>query len=155
MSTSEPLARLELEHVISAHYRAGDGRNPYHTGYGAKIRTEYRLMCRGPLEAANGDRYRMRRVYVMCYSNAGSAYVLVNGTPHLLTPEVEALMVAARESGRGRADRPETPEKLTRDMPGPLFDSMRRGHLIRCGHELDARLESTDGEVWNIVRSCC
>lgn len=53
-------------------------------------------------------------------------------------------------------DRPELPETLTRDMPGPLFDSMRRGHLIRCGHELDARLESTDdGEIWRIVRSCC
>lgn len=90
--------RLELEHVVSAHYRAGDGRNPYRTGYGRKIRTEYRLRCRGPLEAANGAPYRMRRVYVMCYGNSGSAYVLVNGTPFFLTPDVETLMVRARKS---------------------------------------------------------
>lgn len=100
------LPRLELEHVVSAHYRYGTGRNPYRTGYGAKIPTEYRLMCRGPLEAANGAPYRQRRVYVACYGNAGSAYVLVNGTPHYLTPDVEKLMVAARQSDHGRAVRP-------------------------------------------------
>lgn len=97
------LPRLELEHVISAHYRYGTGRNPYHTGYGRKIRTEYELRCRGPLEAPNGAgaHFRTRRVYVACYGNVGSAYVLIGGVAHYLTPDVERLMIQAKESPTG------------------------------------------------------
>lgn len=95
------LPRLELEHVISAHYQYGTGRNPYRTGYGAKIRTEYELRCRGPLEAEYGAPYRTRRVYVACYGNVGSAYVLIGGVAHYLTPDVERLMVQAKESPTG------------------------------------------------------
>ncbi|QFG08191.1 hypothetical protein SEA_OTTERSTEDTS21_52 [Gordonia phage OtterstedtS21] len=36
-----------------------------------------------------------------------------------------------------------------------LYDSMRRGHLIRTGHRLQGHLESEDGEVWKVVRECC
>lgn len=104
-ATAEPLARLELEHVASARYQYGTGRNPYRTGYGSKIRTEYMVTCRGPLEAANGERYRLRRVYVACYGNTGSPYVLIGRTAHYLTPDVERLMVAAKKNrdGYGRA----------------------------------------------------
>lgn len=47
--------------------------NPYAYGYGAKIPTRYRVRLTddgpGPL----------RRVYAMCYGNAGSLYVLRRG----------------------------------------------------------------------------
>ena len=43
--------------------------NPYAMGYGRKIPSPYRVLFRG----------RWRRVYVMCYGNSGTEYVLING----------------------------------------------------------------------------
>lgn len=54
-----------------------DLRTPYHysaSGYGRKIPTRYRV------------RYdnRWRRVYAMCYGNAASVYITVDGAPAFL-----------------------------------------------------------------------
>ena len=59
-------------------------RNPYASGYGRKIPTAHRV------------RYgtRWHRVYVMCWSNSGTAYILSGGetlvidieTQHRLSP---------------------------------------------------------------------
>lgn len=56
---------------------ATDIRAPYQrtaSGYGGKLPTRYRIRY------AN----RWRRVYAMCYGNAASAYVVVNGAPAFL-----------------------------------------------------------------------
>jgi hypothetical protein len=45
-------------------------RNPYASGYGRKIPTRFRVRT---------DDGRIRRVYVMQFANAGSAYVWING----------------------------------------------------------------------------
>lgn len=45
------------------------GRNAH--GYGSKIPTRYMIKWHG----------RMRRVYVVCWSNSGTAYVIVGGKP--------------------------------------------------------------------------
>lgn len=44
------------------------------SGYGGKIPTQYRVKYLG----------RVRRVYAMCYSNAGSTYIIVNGETQFL-----------------------------------------------------------------------
>ena len=44
------------------------------TGYGRKIRTSWELRINK----------RWHRIYVVCYSNAGSSYVLIAGKPHYL-----------------------------------------------------------------------
>jgi hypothetical protein len=46
------------------------------TGYGRKLRSTRMLRIVGES--------RWRRIYVVCYSNAGSAYVLIKGKPHYL-----------------------------------------------------------------------
>lgn len=66
-------------------------RNPYASGYGSKIPTAYRLQVR------NGT----RRVYAMCYGNASSLYVIVEGKDQFLGPDVEALLVSALAWGMG------------------------------------------------------
>ena len=51
-------------------------RNPYASGYGSKIPTRYMV------KYESGRKYeksRWRRVYMMQYGNAGSAYILVRG----------------------------------------------------------------------------
>lgn len=45
------------------------GYNRSVTGYGPKIPTRYRVQYLG----------RSRRVYAMCYGNAASTYIIVNG----------------------------------------------------------------------------
>ena len=49
--------------------------NPYRSGYGPKIPSSWELQL---------DDKRWRRVYVMYWSNCGTAYVLVGGERHLL-----------------------------------------------------------------------
>lgn len=53
--------------------------NPYASGYGPKIPTPYRI------------RYPQRwyRVYVMCWSNAGTAYIVSRGRRLVLDTETE------------------------------------------------------------------
>jgi len=53
--------------------------NPYVTGYGKKIPTRYRVRT---IDS------RWRRVYVMCYSNVGTAYVLHDGVKTIVNLEV-------------------------------------------------------------------
>lgn len=52
------------------------------TGYGPKIPTRYMLRCQNV----------WRRVYVMNYGNAGSAYILIAGVTHFLDSETEELI---------------------------------------------------------------
>ncbi len=63
--------------VVAPNY----GRDP--SGYGRKIPTRYRLRM------ADG---RTRRVYVVCYSNSGTSYVVVNGEPAYLSSDIEHMI---------------------------------------------------------------
>lgn len=65
--------------------------NPYASGYGRKIPTPYRLRMTDN---------RVRRVYVMCWSNSGSAYVTVAGRTLFLSTDVEYMLQDAREARR-------------------------------------------------------
>lgn len=49
------------------------------SGYGGKIPTSHMIRYAG----------RWRRVYVMCYSNSGTAYVIVNGANLVLDTDTE------------------------------------------------------------------
>jgi len=49
------------------------------SGYGRKIPTRHMIRYAG----------RWRRVYVMCYSNSGTAYVIVNRTVTVLDTDTE------------------------------------------------------------------
>lgn len=51
-------------------------------GYGSKI------PCNTELQLADK---RWRRVYVVCWSNSGSAYVIVGGKPHYITSTSDLL----------------------------------------------------------------
>ena len=53
-------------------------RNRNVNGYGSKIPTSYRVKLAG----------RWRRVYAICYSNAATLYVVVNGKPQYLNDYV-------------------------------------------------------------------
>ena len=60
---------------VDSHIR----RNPYASGYGAKIPTAYRV------------RYDSRwyRVYVMCWSNSGTAYITSRGQRLVIDTDTE------------------------------------------------------------------
>lgn len=47
------------------------------SGYGGKLTTRYKTEYNG----------RLYRVYVMCYSNVGTAYIIVNGERKILQNE--------------------------------------------------------------------
>ena len=60
--------------------------NPYRTGYGRKIPTRWMI------KYESGKRYEnnhWRRVYVMQYGNAGSAYILIRNKPMFLDSDTE------------------------------------------------------------------
>ena len=59
----------------------GNPRNPYVEGYGAKIPTRYMIKYGYPRI--------WHRVYVICYSNAGSAYILYRGKRLFLDIDTE------------------------------------------------------------------
>lgn len=61
-------------------------------GYGRKIPTGYMLQSYGPGPV-------WRRVYVVNYGNAGSAYVLVGGKMHFLSPGAELILETIRDGG--------------------------------------------------------
>ena len=65
-----PVQHLDPATILDLHADSTAPRNPYPTGYGRKIPTRYRITL---------DDKRTRRVYCMCYGNAGSLYVLRNG----------------------------------------------------------------------------
>jgi hypothetical protein len=48
-------------------------------GYGSKIPTRHMIQYAG----------RWRRVYVMCYGNVGTAYIVVNGADQVLDIDTE------------------------------------------------------------------
>lgn len=58
--------------------------NPYASGYGPKIPTRHMFRYEG----------RMRRVYVACYGNSGSAYIVVNGASMYLDTDTEHRLAA-------------------------------------------------------------
>ncbi len=53
----------------------GEGRNPYRTGYGNRIKSPY------VVEHISGRKYR---VYSMCHSNAASHYITIKGVVYFL-----------------------------------------------------------------------
>jgi hypothetical protein len=67
-------------------------KNPSVSGYGAKIPTRFLLQC------SDGMR---RRVYMMQYSNSGSAYVLVRGSVLHLSIEAEYM---CEQAAKGSLD---------------------------------------------------
>jgi hypothetical protein len=59
------------------------------SGYGNKIPTSFRILYRSGVRG--GVEYaHWRRVYVICYSNVGSAYIIVKGHRHFLDTETES-----------------------------------------------------------------
>ena len=64
------------------------GRSYTATGYGRKMPTRYMLRYQDAT-----DQYpRWRRVYVACYSNAGTAYIIVDGTWRVLDGHTEHVL---------------------------------------------------------------
>ena len=63
-------------------------RNPYSSGYGRKIPTQYKLTLKNK---------RTYRVYIMQYSNSGSTYILQKGEVFFLDSDTEHTMEAARD----------------------------------------------------------
>ena len=64
---------LELTDIVKVYaskYFIEYGRNP--SGYGRKIATRYIIKC------VDG---RLHRVYCVCFSNAGSLYIVYKGNP--------------------------------------------------------------------------
>jgi hypothetical protein len=57
------------------------------TGYGSKLPTKYMLQIKQLVYILGSPHYikRWHRVYVICYSNVGSAYVLVRGKRKFLS----------------------------------------------------------------------
>lgn len=49
------------------------------SGYGNKLPTSWMLQLARPMKPGQSFTRRWHRVYVICYSNSGSAYVLVGG----------------------------------------------------------------------------
>lgn len=61
--------------------------NPYPSGYGRKVPTRYMIKYN------SGKKYeasRWRRVYIMQYGNAGSAYVLIRNKEVFLDSDTES-----------------------------------------------------------------
>lgn len=85
----------DLKHLTAAHIAAAKVTEaPRHnsaTGYGPKIPTGYMLQCGAPT--------KWRRVYVAQYGNAGSAYVLIGGVSHYLSPGAELILETIRDGG--------------------------------------------------------
>lgn len=73
MNTVTYLPETEIRTARVREHSGRDGRNAL--GYGSKIVTGYELLL--------SDK-RWRRVYCVCWSNAGSLYVMVGGKPHYL-----------------------------------------------------------------------
>lgn len=78
MSAATTVRRTDFAHTTDV--RITDApRNPSATGYGPKIPTRYMLEYDG----------RWRRVYMMQYGNAGSAYVIHKGADLFLDLDTE------------------------------------------------------------------
>lgn len=86
--THQTVPYLQLHEVAEMRVDQEHPRNPYPSGYGRKIPTRYMLKL--------GNRWH--RVYMMQYSNSGSAYVILKGEERFLHSDVEhALEDAARD----------------------------------------------------------
>lgn len=91
------------------------------TGYGAKIPTQYMLQLQ------SGRRQRWHRVYMMCYSNSGTAYVLKGGQRLVLDTGTEHRIQLYRDAqhlGLGGLKFPARqvqPVQLGRLSPGDRF----------------------------------
>lgn len=119
------------------HYYAGDiaaakvTDTPRHnsaTGYGPKIPTAYMVRSFGPGPV-------WRRVYVVNYGNAGSAYVSIAGVNHYLSPGAELILETIRDGGTFEAARlkmAEWPEWMQesehlKPAPKPLHTALEPG----------------------------
>ena len=97
MSNTENTTPAPLHHFYAGDVQAAKvtdtprgGNNG--TGYGPKIPTPYMLQSYGP-------RPVWRRVYVVNYGNAGSAYVNISGVNHYLSPGAELIIETIRDGG--------------------------------------------------------
>lgn len=81
--TTSPVEYLPADRIIAAQREPFSAANPYALGYGRKIPTDRMVKL---------DDGRARRVYVMQFSNAGSAYVLDHGKELFIGPEAEERM---------------------------------------------------------------
>lgn len=83
---------LDDEHVTEV--RITDTTPYFHsaTGYGRKIPTRYMLKLQ------SGRRQRWHRVYMMCYSNSGTLYVLKGGAELILETSTEHRIAMYRDA---------------------------------------------------------
>ena len=88
MSTEDTLKHLQAGDLTAAKVTEAPRHNSA-TGYGPKIPTGYMLQSGG----------KWRRVYVAQYGNSGSAYVLIGGESHYLSPGVELILETVRDGG--------------------------------------------------------
>jgi hypothetical protein len=87
---------VRVQHT-TPHY----GRNL--DGYGRKIPTRYSLAI-ASTDAIGRKTIRMHRVYVVCYSNSGSMYVVLGGQDTFLDTAVEhAIETAALSADSGES----------------------------------------------------
>ena len=75
--------------VTAVHVEDSAPHNPYATGYGAQIPMPYRLTF------TDG---RTRRVYAVCYGNAASLYVRIDGETRYLDTDTEYALQDARDA---------------------------------------------------------
>lgn len=85
--THQTTPYLQLHDIAEMRVDQDAPRNPYPSGYGRKIPTRYMLKL--------GKRWH--RVYMMQYSNSGSAYVLLKGEERFLHSDVEHALEGAAE----------------------------------------------------------
>jgi hypothetical protein len=95
---TEDLKHLQAGDVIDAKMTDTPLSGQAIQGYGPKIPTGYMLRTRGPAP-------KWRRVYVVNYGNAGSAYVVWNGANHYLSPGAELILETIRDGGTLQAAR--------------------------------------------------
>lgn len=83
------LAHLKAGQVIAVKI-TDTPRSSSVSGYGAKLPTRYMLTLKDGIT---------RRVYVVCYGNSGSTYVLIRGVRHYLSTWSEHLIDVVSNGG--------------------------------------------------------
>lgn len=126
-NTGLPETRTTAPHYLDDALIAGikitvAPRSPSVTGYGSKIPTQYMLKLDG----------RWHRVYVMVYSNSGTAYVIHRGRTSILESNTEYRLEAHREG-------------VGAPTPQAAINTLSRGDRFRFHHDgVVSTLQSTD-----------
>lgn len=111
--------------------------NPYAYGYGPKIPTEYWVQY--------DNTNRWRRVWVMCYGNSGSAYIIVDGKDVFLDSDTEHDLEDFKK--RHIAITPEREEALSivMDFSRPI-EVLDNGNVIPCNEDAPELYMDVDSE---------